>query len=132
MSQIKLTGRFVLQDLLVCSLVVSSSQTITQTFWRQLLKFSHAKEVWCSPNVNFCALVVYSRHKLSDIQPSDIHTSCVFQMKTVHCAEFMQIDGQTEENAYSTLYMYRAVKREKVMIIISLDTYSHYPVSPRK
>ena len=82
MLQIKLTGRFVLRDLLVCSLVVSSSQTIIQTFWRQLLKFSHAKKVWCSPNVNFCALVVYSRHKLLDIQTSDIHTSCVFQIKT--------------------------------------------------
>ena len=41
------------------------------------------------------ALAVYSRQELSNIQPSDIHTSCVFQIKTVHCAEFMQIDGQT-------------------------------------
>ena len=90
------------------------------------------KEVWCSPNVNFCVLVVYSRYKLSDIQPSDIHTSCVFQIKTVHCAEFMQIDGQTEGNAYSILYMYRAVNREKVMMIISLDTYNYRPVSPQK
>ena len=54
------------------------------------------KDVCSSLDVNFRALAVYSRHKLSDIQPSDIHTSCVFQMKIVHCTEFMQTDGLTD------------------------------------
>ena len=75
------------------------------------------KDVWCSLDVNF-RLVVYSRQELSDIRPSDIHTNCVFQIKTVHCAEFMQTDGLTDgQQMLTPLCASSQQQRSNVVII---------------
>ena len=94
------------------------------------------KDIWCSLDVNFHALAVYSRQEWSDIRPSDTHTNCVFQIKIVHCAGFMQTDGLTDGQQMLTPLCASGQQQRsnvvKMILIISLATYNHCPVSPRK